>query len=119
MGLNGAIASHATGTYTVTRRGPGTYVGGVYQPASASTLSAFASVQPVDGRDLHPDAAAQWGEEVVVVYTETPLRTRGPAGEADLVSVGGEDYEVKRVESWTHWGATHYRAYAARIVTGA
>lgn len=114
--LTGVLDVFATGTYAVSRRGPGTLTAGRLTRAAGTTLSISASVQPVDGRTLQALPEGQRAEESRVIYTATELRTRGPAGEADDVTIDGEPWTVTRVERWDGFGETYFRAFVARQV---
>lgn len=109
-----AITRFATGTYTVSRFGAGTWSAGVFTRATPTTFSIVASVQPVTGREIRALPEGRRGDEVRVVYTATALRTEGATGSADTVSIDGEAWEVFKVESWIAWGETHYRAMVSR-----
>lgn len=118
MSLHGILTpgrGFSSGTYTVTRRaaesddGHGRAVAG-----ATSTLSIVASVQPMSGRDLQALPEGQRADETVVIYTTTFLTTRSETNAPDTLVIGGNTYEVFRVETWVAFGRTHYRAYAAR-----
>jgi hypothetical protein len=121
MSLNGVLApgrGFSSGTYTVTRRAAETDdTHGRRVAGATSTLSIVASIQPMSGRDLQGLPEGQRSDENVTIYTTTFLTTRSPTNAPDLVTFGGEPYEVFRVETWVAFGRTHYRAYAARRTT--
>lgn len=114
MSRLGAITRFASGTYSVSRHGTGTWTTGVFAKASPSTISIVASVQPVGGRDFAALPEGRRANEVRVIYTATLLRTEGPAGSADEITIDGEAWEIFKVETWPAWGVTHYRAFASR-----
>lgn len=113
MSRLGAITRFASGTYTVSRYGAPAWADGLATKASPSTFSIVASVQPVGGREIRALPEGRRGNEVRVVYTATLLRTEA-AGSADIVTIGGEPWEVFKVETWEAWGVTHYRAFVSR-----
>ena len=113
MTLASVIETFATGVYTVTRQGAGSYdASGDFVPAATSELSVTASIQPVTGQELKVLPEARHGEENRVAYTTTPLRTQGPAGGPDRLLIDGAVFEVIKVELWP----SHCRAYLARVV---
>jgi len=119
MALTDVITSFATGTYTITRRGAGTYSAGVLVPASTSTETGVVMcIQPATGRMLQAVPEAQSGKETKVAYTTTSLMPRTPNAAGDLVTIGSEAYECIRCEPWQEWGLNHYRAFLERQVNG-
>lgn len=120
MSLLDVIGRFRTATsYTVTRAGAGTYTAGRYVAASPSTFTITASVQPVTGRELLALPEGQRAEDLRVLYTATALRTRDANGAADSIAIGGENYTVIRVETWSGVTAGHYRVTVARQTAGA
>lgn len=121
MALSDVITAFATGTYTVTRYGSGTYSNGVLVAGSTSTISVVASVQPVTGRDLQVLPEGQHSIETKVVYTTTELKSRDASNAGDRISIGGESWEVFRVEKIEAFGGNlsgnHYKAFVSRLTT--
>lgn len=114
MTLASVIDRFATGLYTVTRQGLGSYdENGRVMTDEPSELAIRAAVQPVTGQELKVLPEARHGEELRAVYTTTPLRTHGPAGAADRLFIDGALWEVIRAEEWP----SHCRAYVARVVS--
>lgn len=111
MTLRGAIASLSTGTYTVTRRAPDTRVQGRTVEGSESTFSIVASVQPVSGRELRDLPEGERGDETIVIYTVTEVRS---GANPDEIEVDGSRFVIVKCERWKSFGAQHFRAYAAR-----
>jgi hypothetical protein len=112
----GAITRFASGTYTVSRYAAPAWVAGVATKATPSTLSIVASVQPVSGREIAALPEGRRANEVRVVYTSTALRTEGVSGgSADTISIDGEVWEVFKLETWSAWSETHYRAFISRV----
>lgn len=115
--INSVVTRLSTGTYTVTRTPNGTLANGKYTPsASPTTTPIVAVVEPyANGRHVMPLPIGMRAEDVRIVMTTFALRTRDDAGEADIVTIGGEPFHVFAVEGpWTLRGASHYEAYAAR-----
>jgi hypothetical protein len=102
----------------VKRRGVGVYSAttGLYQPASVSTISIIATVQPAKSTDvmLLPEARRQVGSVVVYTKAKLNLPTEG-GGQGDIVVSGGSEYEVLAVDSWQNGLLSHYKYYAARV----
>ena len=127
MSLLDAISSLATGTYTVTRRGVGTWANGRYtKNPSATTLSIVACVQPafnmnriIGGRDLKHDEQGQSVTNVRLLYTTTELFTRTDTRDPDEISIDGSDWTVTRVEKWDHTGRVHYKVVVSEKLNGA
>jgi hypothetical protein len=114
MPLIGAINSLSTGSHTVTRQSPGTYVQGRYTPGTESTFTVVASVQPVTGRDLQDLPEGQYANEVKKLYTAVELRTRHPDSEPDRINIYGETYTVIQVNRWDGFGDKHYKVLVSR-----
>lgn len=111
MSVAGVIQTFKTGTYTVSRRAAGAYdSNGRWVPASPSNFSIDASVQPISGRQLQVLPVALHGEETLVVYTTTQLRTEDENGAADSISIGGRDWTVVNVRSWPN----HFEVYVSK-----
>jgi hypothetical protein len=127
MPLNESIDGLSTGTYTVTRRAASAFTDGIYPGGgSASTFSIAAVVEPatglqrvVGGYEMRSDNDGQRTNDIQVIYTRTELYTRRPTHEADLVTIGGRQFTVFRVESWNLSGEVHYRALATLKTSGA
>lgn len=126
MALADTITGLNTGTYTVTRRGPGTYTDGIYtRGAVTSTFLIVAVLQPatgmqrvVPGKDMLPHADGQVVDEVLALHTKTVLRPAIPTGEADYVTIDGASWIVFRVETWNLSGQIFCRAVVARDTAG-
>jgi hypothetical protein len=117
VSIAATIAHFSTGAYTVTRAAQGSYSSGRYVAAATAQLNIDASVQPLTGRQLRSLPEAFHSENTKAIYTSTLLRTRTPTTAPDIVAIGGENYEVFQVDTWTLHGATHYEVLAALVVT--
>jgi len=120
MDVVGLISDFATGTYTVSRRTKALIVRGRAVPATATTFTAVASVQPASGRDLLRLPEGRRSEETRVIYTTTQLYpgTQAGAYEADQISINGISWEVQHVETWAESPEsepTFYRCIAQAI----
>lgn len=108
MSTVAAIDSFSTGTYTRTRYAADTITNGVASRGAPSTASIVASVQPVTGADLQALPEGRRADEVKVAFSLSELRVK------DRLTIGGEPYEVDKVETWQAFGETHYRALVSR-----
>ena len=106
-------------TYTVTRRGQGSYDNnGIYTAAgSPSTFSIIASIQPVTGRALEQLPEAYHTDEVRQVFTSTELFAGTPTNAPDELSVDGVTWYVFQVAKWDAHGELHYEAMISRVVS--
>jgi hypothetical protein len=96
------ITSFSTGTYTVTRTSRGATTRGHVAAGSTTTFSITAAVHPAMGNDLKRLPEGRRSNETRVVYSRTELILGGQGAqyEADLISIGGQDWEVEHVETW-------------------
>lgn len=111
-----------TGTYTVTRKPAGSYVAGVWtkgQPSQTLTFSIVASIQPASGKELLRLPEGRRTEETRVVYSKTELQPGGQAQpfSADLLTIGGESWEVQNVMPWFD-GTGYWKAIIQREAQG-
>jgi len=110
--FSGNIASFATGTYTVTRRGPSTVgVDGRADLATSTTFSILAAVQPLGGRDLQLQTNGMRVAERQTLYTETRLRVKD---DPDIVTIAGEDWEVENQSDQSVMG-NYFKATIVRV----
>lgn len=109
------ITAFATGTYTVTRAGgPGSYVDGVFVPASTSSTSVLAMVAPLDGRELLRLPEGLRSKELKQVFTIAALRVSAAEERPDVVSIDGDSWQVERVERWAELG-NFYRSIVSKV----
>ena len=116
IGVLGSLgAGGEVGPFYRVRTAVGVTVSGRYTPGSTSTvqLSSNTSVQPQTGEQLKVAPEGRHADELKAVYTTTDLRARPVP---DLVTIGGEQYEVYLVERWPAFGATHYEALVSKLV---
>lgn len=114
MDIGGLIASFATGSYTVTRRAKATLVNGRRVAGAMAVIpDVVACVQPASGRDLLRLPEGRRSIETCVVFTATELLVGGEGkdNDADLIEIGGEQWECQQVQQWTDpdGGAVGYR----------
>lgn len=90
-------------TITVTRKTPGTYVKGLYQEGTTSTLTIEANIQPgLKFNDTQYLAEGERGRLALRIYTASELRCRkeGAGGyDADEFMYNGRVYVVR----WSHY----------------
>jgi hypothetical protein len=120
VSVNDTIASLATGTYTVTRTAAGASTNGRYTPGAETTFPIVAGIEPVTGRELRDMPEGQRGDEVIMIFTTTRLRTR-QEGEPDRIaydppgsSVVGDLWTVTKVDVLEGFGEVHYEVQACR-----
>jgi len=121
MSLNDVIGNLATGTYTVTRTAAGVRVNGRYPHGAATTFPITAGIESVSGRDLQDLPEGQRGDEVIRIFTATPLLGVRPGFQADRITYQPPGYEAPG-EPWTVLGAevcegfgeVHYEVLACR-----
>lgn len=108
-------------TYDVLRRGPVTYVDGLAVRPAPTTLQVRLSVQPMRGTELErvPEGLRSRRPRKAYGYRDVPLRTvQDPDGEADLVVIDGERFEVHRARDYgEHAPLPHLRYELYRAET--
>ncbi len=121
MSLNGVISSLGTGTYLVTRTAAGVRVNGRYTPGLVTTIPIDAGIESVSGRELQDLPEGQRGDEVIRIFTATPLLTRRPGFDPDQITyqppgyeAPGEPWTVIGVEVLDGFGEQHYEVLACR-----
>lgn len=114
--LLGALNRLATGTYTVSRTGIGDFgeglptelpmADGIARAPTATTFPIRASIQPVSGRDLLRLPEAMRTEQLISIWTATPLQTASaPSGNyPDVVTYMGLSFECQTVLDWSESG---------------
>lgn len=112
--MSDVVESMFTDFYTVTRRSPSAYVAGRLQPATTSTLTISACVQPIAGIDLQRLPEGMRIDGALSLWTTTPLFTKGAAQDPDQMVVEGETFEVATVEPWGVVG-NYYKAVLQRM----
>lgn len=120
------IYSFQTGVYTVTRRARGV-IGddGIYVQGAATTLEIRAVIQPAReiarvtaGRDMRENEQLQHVDDVMMLHTDTEVKTRTPTTDADIISHEGDEWTVVRVEKWPYRGVFIYQAIITRRTDG-
>ena len=126
MSILDSIYAFQTGTYTVTRRPTGTFVDGIYQPAAASTFTIRAVIQPareiarvMPARDMRETEQNQFVYDVMMLHTDTEVKTRTPTTDADMITFKGDQWQVIRVEEWDYNGVLFWQAIITRTLDGA
>lgn len=108
-------------TYVVSRSTKSTYTKGRAVPGTTTTLTIAASVQPASGRDLLRLPEGRRSIETRVVWTPTPLLVgqQGENNEADIIAIGGGNWEVQHTEPWVDYlsGVTGYRCIVQSVPT--
>ncbi len=114
MSRLGIITRHLTGTYSVARYGATTWAAGVATKPSPSTVSVPGRIEPISGREFQALPEGRRANEVRAIFTAVPLLTEG-ATPADILTVGGESWEVFHTETHVARGVTHYRSLISRL----
>lgn len=101
---------------TITRKAPGSFVNGIFVDGAVSSISATASVQPLNGREQVTLSELQRAKETLKMYTTTEVLVSNEAAgqRADLVSLRGRVYEVQRVEPW-EYDLSFFKAILMRV----
>lgn len=96
--------------FAVSRASAGSTINGRYTPGTPTTFSITASVQPGDktrtGSRHTEDATATY-----TVFTATALLL------GDILTVGGSEYEVFRLETWELRGSIHHVALVKAVAS--
>ena len=104
---------------TVYRKGAGSYVDGVWQEATETTLTVNMKVQPAKEADLKMLPESDRSSGMVKVFSQdTALRTlqQGSSSyEADEFVWQGYRYQVVRVDQWDTTRINHYECIAKRL----
>lgn len=116
ISLAGVIDELKTGTYTVTRPGPGTYVNGVWVTAApVAIFPIVANVGSPTAQELQKLPEAQQVEDVRSIRTVTELKARTAQNAGDQVAIAGEVFEVFTVGSMSDGDEVLWRALASRV----
>lgn len=103
------IASMNGKNYTLKRKNAGSYVAGKWVDGTLiPSLVAFASIQPMTGKEMVRIPEGDRNRERKVAYSADLLKVAEPTSgtKADIVTVDGQDFEVESVEPWTdYWKA--------------
>lgn len=103
-----------TGDYTVTRRAAPTYAEGVPVAGATSTFTTgWASLQPVEGRDLANLPEGIHATDSRKLFTTAVLRVTPVP---DVLTIEGEAWRVVGFDPWSAFGDYHQIAYVARGV---
>ena len=108
------IDNFLTGTYSVSRSLPGSYVKGIWQSGGSSTVTVKGSLQPMSMREIK--LAGEEGERLTDMFkfysdTDLSLIDQGTLTPADVITINGETYKVIGIEKWqgTLVGLPHYK----------
>lgn len=110
MNLTSVIASFRTGYYTVFRPTGSSYdVNGRIEDPTYDTFEDVAMcVQPTSGADLRRLPQGLQTEEVKTVWADFEFALR------DRVVIGGESWEVQRLEPWAELGS-YWRVFVTKL----
>jgi hypothetical protein len=105
-------------TFTRSRYGAQTNVGGVPTWAAPIEVAIRGSIQPVTGHDLEQLPEGDRSRGVLKVYSYGELLTAEPGGApSDRVTYGGTTYLVYQSQAWPGVGGIprHWRAILVRL----
>lgn len=126
MSLSDVIEALGADTYQVTRTAVGSRVQGRYVPGAETTFDIVAGAEPLSGRELMDTAQGQRGDEVVTIYTATPIVGPPRPGAPDVIRYfgtnpnllilmgSGEPWTVTKVDVLDGLDGAHYEVQAAR-----
>lgn len=106
----------------VRRRAAGDYseVTGLFEISDVdSTFIIEASIQPTSGSDMKLLPENRREEEILKLYTDTELfgAIKGSPGNADIVEINGQDYEVVKTFPWQNNVINNYKIFVAKRTT--
>jgi hypothetical protein len=112
-----ALIARFGSSVTVTRKGAGAYVNGVFVAGATSSLALTAAVQPLNGREFEALPTGERTTETLKMYSVDEILP--PKDDAnivgDVVSFDGKTYRVKSVERWVDSGLPFYKSILARV----
>lgn len=101
---------------SLTRKGAGSYVDGVWVDGANQALTIKASVQPATPEDLLSLPENRRTAAAYRLYSDFAFRgALEDAHNPDRVVIGGENYEVTAVSIWQNGVIPHYKAIATRL----
>lgn len=110
--------------FIVRRRAVGEYdqttdVGFFKTTAEDTTFTVKASLQPVKGNEMALLPENRRDNSLLKMYTDTELFTseKGSSGNADIVQINGDDYEVVQCLPWLNGVINHYKVFVAKRTT--
>ena len=99
---------------TVLRESPGAYVSGLFVPGARKSITIQASVQPMSGQDMVNAPEGRRIEDLIKVYSETPLLQALGTQQPDIVVWQGYGYEVSSMDVRQMGVISHYKIFATR-----
>ena len=103
-------------SYPVLTETPGGYVNGLFTPGSRALSTVLASIQPVTGEDMITAPEGRRIQDMVKIYTATPLTQSEEATgqQPDIVVWQGYGYEVTSIDVRQAGVIPHYKIIATR-----
>lgn len=107
--------------HTVKRRLQGQYLNGKWQEGAEQTITIQASVQPLNEQEVQSLPEGRRSGKAYKVFTDTELyeadqETAGQAARnADIIVIGGKDFEIVRVLPHLAGVLSHYKCYAVEV----
>lgn len=114
--MTSLVERFLTGSYTISRKGPGFYKDGFYQPGRDQAVTVRGSLQPLSPREIKFVEEGDRLKQLFKMYSDAPLlvdNTKTLAG-ADRVYINGERYKVISVENWDGTDIPYFKSVLAR-----
>ena len=101
---------------TVTRKSGGEFVNGIWTPGTTAEVPIEASVQPASPDDMQRLPEGRRQDKAYVLRSDQELLEVDDNAEqsADLVTIGGETYEVMRCSRWQNSIINHFESLVVR-----
>lgn len=96
------IGNFLTGTYDVTRSGPGAYVSGEYVKGTTETVKMKGSLQPLNAREMKLVEEGTRLRQYFKFYSDQQLLVVNTKtlNKADVVTIDGTTFKVYSIENW-------------------
>lgn len=103
-------------SYPVLTETPGGYVSGLFTSGVRALSTVLASIQPVTGEDMITAPEGRRIQDMVKIYTATPLTqaVEATGQQPDIVVWQGYGYEVTSIDVWQSGVIPHYKIIATR-----
>jgi hypothetical protein len=110
------IQSLSTGTYQVTRKGPGIYQDGFYIAGPDETICVEGSLQPTTAQELKLEEEGTRLKSYYYFFTDVPILAINTKSlsDSDRVTIDGEKYKVLGVAPWKTPFLAHYMSTLVR-----
>jgi hypothetical protein len=96
-------------------RPTGSFVKGKWVVGVPSSLTIWATVQPLKGMDLQLVPEGRRNSQAVKVYTKTQLQIGQGTTNADILNAFGLHFEIITVEPWQSHVIDHYKCIGVAL----